>query len=144
MNQIKPYSVWVGHAGDARAIKTVLDQQIRAIVQLAAEEMPVQAPRDLVLLRFPLIDGVGNDPEILYLAIHCVATLIEKRMPTLVSCGAGLSRSPVITAAALAVARHGTLDECVKLVARYHAADVLPGFWEDVRQVLKVHFSQVE
>ncbi len=65
MNQIKPHAIWIGHAGDGRAFRDIFDNGIRAIVQLAMEEPPIQTPRELVYLRFPLIDGAGNGRDIL-------------------------------------------------------------------------------
>ena len=88
MNEITPYPVFVGHAADGRAVKELLDQGIRAIVQLAAEEPPIVTPRDLVFCRFPLEDGSGNDADLLSLAITSVAHLVSRGVPTLVCCGA--------------------------------------------------------
>ncbi len=93
MNQIKPYALWVGHAGDGRELQNLFDRDIRAIVQLAAEEASIPVPRDFILLRFPLDDGSGNDPNVLSLAITSVVTLISHDLPTLVCCGAGMSRA---------------------------------------------------
>jgi hypothetical protein len=67
MNQIYPYPIWVGHAGDGRAFQDVFGKEIRAIVQLAAEEPALAPPRDLIVYRFPLLDGAGNDPDLLHL-----------------------------------------------------------------------------
>ena len=137
MNQITPYQLWVGHAGDGRAFQELFEKGIRAIVQLAAEEAPIQAPRDFILFRFPLDDGSGNDPDLLSLAITSVAGLISKNLPTLVCCGAGMSRSPAVVAAALSLVEHCSLEECLKTVTEHHPADVLPGFWDDVRRVVE-------
>jgi protein-tyrosine phosphatase len=137
MRQITNYSLWIGHAEDGRAFRSLFELGIRAIVQLAAEETPIKAPRDFMLYRFPLDDGSGNDADVLNLAISSVVSLISKQVPTLVCCGAGMSRSPAVVAAALSVVDHRDVDECLKFVIDGHAADVLPGFWEDVRRALK-------
>jgi hypothetical protein len=94
MHQIKPHLLWIGHAGDGRDIPAIIDTGIRAIVQLAMEEPPLLPPRDLIFCRFPLLDGTGNDPVLLRLAIHAVAILQRSRIATLVCCGGGMSRSP--------------------------------------------------
>ena len=93
MRQILPHRLWLGHAGDGRDFQRVLDTGIQAMVQLAAEEPVLVSPRDLVYCRFPLVDGPGNDMKLLQLAISTIANLLEKKVPTLVFCGAGLSRS---------------------------------------------------
>jgi uncharacterized protein YndB with AHSA1/START domain len=134
MNQVKPYQLWIGHAGDARAFQEAADRGIRAIVQLGLADPPLQPPRELVYCRIPLLDGCGNDPAVLRLAIDSVAALLREATPTLVCCGAGMSRSPVIVAAAISQVEHANLEECLKRVAEHHPADVSPGLWEDVRR----------
>jgi protein-tyrosine phosphatase len=138
MNQIQPYKLWVGHAGDGRDIHEVFNRGIKAIVQLAMEEPPLQPPRELVCLRFPLMDGSGNDPAILQLAIQCVTTLVQQGIPTLVCCGGGMSRSPAIVAAALAMVENTDMEQSVRRVIQSHPADVSPGLWDEIRRVSKV------
>jgi len=89
MNQILPHPLWIGHAGDGRDNRRLLDNGIRAIVQLAVEEPPLQPPRELVYLRFPLRDGPDNPDGLLELAVGAVVALLRQRMRTLACCGAG-------------------------------------------------------
>src|SRR5476651_2284842 len=124
MRQIIPHYLWLGHAGDGRDFRRVLDIGIQAVVQLAAEEPVLALPRDLVYCRFPLVDGPGNDWKLLQMAVTTVANLLEKKLPTLVVCGAGLSRSPVIAAAAISLVFQKSADECLKQVAEHFPADV--------------------
>src|SRR5207247_693921 len=98
MRQVLPHSLWLGHAGDGRDFRLILDTGIQAVVQLAAEEPALQLPRELIYCRFPLVDGPGNDAKLLYLATATVASLLERSLPVLVCCGAGMSRSPAIAA----------------------------------------------
>ncbi len=132
MYRVSPYQLWIGHAGDGRDIRLLIDTGIRAIVQLAYEEPPLQPPREIILLRFPLVDDEGNDADLVELAICSVAKLIERDISTLLCCGGGMSRSPVIAAAALAIAGRGTLDDCLKRVTSSHPADVSPGLWTEI------------
>lgn len=136
MHQVKPYPLWIGHAGDGRNNQAILDKEILAIVQLAAEEPPILPPHDLIFYRFPLLDGIGNDPILLDLAIHAVATLHKNRVATLVCCGGGMSRSPAIVAAALSSVEEKPLEECLKIVTESHPADVMPGLWDKIYAVL--------
>ena len=135
MNQIEPYALWVGHAGDGRAYQEAADRGIRAIVQVAITELPLQPPREFVYCRIPLMDGCGNDPGLLQLAIGSIATLIQQRIPTLVCCAMGMSRSPAIAAAAIARTENLDLDECLKRVTKFRVADVSPGSWNDLRRM---------
>jgi len=135
MNQIKPHQLWIGNAGDCRAISRILGNDIRAIVQLAAEEQPAVFPRELISCRFPLLDGTGNDADLIDLAARCVANLVERGVATLVCCGAGMSRSPAIVAAALSRINRSDLGKSLEAVIKVHPADVSLGFWKEVREV---------
>jgi protein-tyrosine phosphatase len=137
MRQILPHPLWLGHADDGRDYQLVLATGIQAIVQLALEEPALQPPREILYFRIPLLDGSGNDLKHLYLATTTVANLLEKRVPTLICCGAGLGRSPAIAAAALSMVYQENLDGCLKQVAEHHPADVAPGFWNDVKGLME-------
>ena len=136
MNQIVPHNLWVGHAGDGRDYRQMLDAGIKALVQVAIEESPNQPPRELIYLRFPLLDGLDNQPDLLSLAITTTARLVQSHLPTLVCCGAGMSRAPLIAAAGLCVAHGEPLETCVQQVAHQHRCDVSPGLWSEVRAIV--------
>ena len=136
MRQITPHPLWIGHADDGRDFQAIFDAEIRAVVQLAVEEPPLPLPRELLYARFPLVDGPGNDPKVLYLATLALVNLLEKKIPTLVCCGAGMSRSPALAAAALALVFQQPPDESLKEVAEYHSADVVPGLWAEVKSAV--------
>jgi protein-tyrosine phosphatase len=136
MTQILPYPLWVGHAGEGREYRQVFDAGIKVLVQLAAEELPSQPPRELIFCRFPLLDGPGNRPEMLSLAISTVVNLLRRHLPTLISCGAGMSRSPAIAAAALAIVHKLPAEEVLERVVRHHPSDVSPALWNDVKGIL--------
>jgi protein-tyrosine phosphatase len=104
-------------------------------VQVAAEELPLSPPRDLMYYRFPLLDGSGNPPGVLRLAVETIAGLIRLRVPTLVCCGMGLSRSPAIAAAGLALALREPADEVLRRLADRHPVDVSPALWAEIRAV---------
>src|SRR5437764_14691593 len=137
MRQIPPHGLWLGHAGDGRDFRAILDARIQAVVQLAVEEEPLHLPRELTFCRFPLVDGAGNEPKLLHLAVTTVANLLESRIPTLVCCGGGMSRSPAIAAAALAVVFQDTLEQCLERVSAHHPADLVPGLWNDVKTLVE-------
>jgi len=133
IDQISPYLLWVGHAGDGGDHRPLHDLGIEAVVQLAVEEPPLTPPRGIMYDRFPLGDGSGNPGAVLAMAIGTVVALIRFRVPTLVCCGMGLSRSPAVAAAALAIVRRESPDEALRAVAALHPVDVSPGLWREVR-----------
>lgn len=132
MHQIPGRSLWIGNAREAGETAAVRTCGIRAVVQLAYEEPAVPEPRDLILLRFPIEDGGGNEPALLSLAITSLAALLAQDIPTLATCGAGMSRSPCIAAAALALVEHQPPDECLARVLRDAPGDVSTALWNDV------------
>src|SRR5437870_5820394 len=140
MRQIPPHSLWLGHAGDGRDFRAILEAGLQAVVQLAVEEEPLVLPRELIFCRFPLVDGAGNEEKLLYLAVTTVANLLERRIPTLVCCGGGMSRSPALAAAALAVVFQEKLEECLERVLAHHPADIVPGLWNDVKALVESRF----
>src|SRR5258708_19880981 len=108
MRKIETYPLWIGHAGDGRDFRALFDVGIHAVVDLALEEAPAVLPREFIYLRVPLVDGAGNPAKMLMLAVHSLATLLRMHLPTLVVCGAGMSRAPSVAAAALALVHHET------------------------------------
>jgi hypothetical protein len=135
MKQILPHFLWLGHADDGRDARQLFEAGIEALVQLAMEEPALQPPRELTYCRIPLLDGAGNSTKLLRLAIRTVAELLGDHVPTLVCCNAGLSRAPVIAAAALALLTRQPAEDCLRRLAEQHSCDVAPAFWDDVMQV---------
>ena len=108
MRKIEPYSLWVGNVGDVWDLRRVHEEGIAALVDLAVNEPPAKVTRELVYCRFPLVDGLGNATWLLRTAIETTAALVARRVPTLVYCSAGLSRSRLIAAAAHVVLSPGS------------------------------------
>ena len=135
MRAIIPELLWIGNAFDARDVQGALSLGIRAVVDLAAGESPLQYPRDISLCRLPLHDGTGNDPAVLQLAVFATAELIRSRVPTLVACSAGMSRSLAIVAAALAVVERQPPDEVLAKIAADGPHDVSGALWEEVKRL---------
>jgi protein-tyrosine phosphatase len=117
MRQIGNYPLWIGTAREARDNKAVLAEGIHAVVDLAAEE-PAAAPvRDLIYLRFPIVDGNGNDEKLLRSMMSAVTALIRERVPTLIACRLGLSRSPSVAAVAFSKVYGMTHEEVMHMLS---------------------------
>jgi protein-tyrosine phosphatase len=138
MRQLKPHALWIGHAGDGRDLRAILDAGIDAVVDLALGEPPIQATRELVYCRFPLVDGAGNSAWLVQAAIHSVVRLLKARVPTLIFCSAGLSRSPCIAAAALAAHLQREPAECLQFVTHEAPSDVSPDLWKSCLEALEL------
>jgi protein-tyrosine phosphatase len=82
-----------------------------------------------------LLDGAQASPGMLRIAVDTVASLLKQEVPTLVFCGAGMSRSPAIAAAALSVAQGGSPDDRLREVVSGHPHDVSAQLWNEIRAV---------
>lgn len=133
MRRVEPHAFWIGHAGDPRNVAAVRAAGVVAFVDLAASDPPAPVARDAVYLRFPIVDGGGNDAWLIRVAVNVVTELIRGAVPTLVFCGAGMSRSPCVAAAGLARARGLDPDEALRQVTAGGAADVSPSLWAEIR-----------
>jgi len=137
MREVIPEKLWIGNALDARDITGVLELGIAAIVDLAIEEPPIQFPRDIAYCRFPLMDGSGNRRAILRAAIEAMATFIASGTPTLVACSAGMSRSPAIVAAAMAITEGVELADALGELTAGQPHDVSPALLAEISIVLR-------
>ena len=104
---------------------------------LALNEPPAILSRELVYCRFPLLDGTGNPRWLFRAAIEMVAALLRGDTPSLVYCGAGMSRSPCIAAAAISQIRGCPAAEGLAIALQSAAADVSPGLWAEVREIVE-------
>jgi hypothetical protein len=132
MREVIPARLWIGNAVEARDVRSVLGCGIVAIVDLAIEEPPTQFPRDTVYCRFPLVDGAGNSSIVLHAAVRTVSHFLASGLPTLVACGAGMSRSPAIVAAAIAENEQRPLREVLAELTAGQPHDVSPGLLHDI------------
>ena len=135
MREAITHCLWLGNAMEARNVAVVLRQGIVAIVDLAMEEPAIQFPRDIVYCRIPLVDGSGNRPEIIRAAVELTASFIDSRVPTLVACGAGMSRSPIIVAAALSRVDGRSLEQALDDITMGVAHDVSTSLWAETKAV---------
>ena len=136
MRAIVPDRLWIGNARDVRDVQATLSLGVRAIIDLAANESPIQYPRDIAYCRLPLHDRAENDAAILRLAVLSTVEFARARVPTLVACSAGMSRSPAIVAAALALVERQSADDVLLRIASDGPHDVAPALWADIKRVV--------
>jgi len=134
MREIIESRLWLGGVSDACDLRRIHDIGISAIVDLAIEETVPQLTRELIYCRIPITDGSANTPEVLTAAIETTASLIRKGIPTLVACSAGMSRSPSIVAAALALVREQSPDDVLQELIAGSPHDVSPLLWSNVKK----------
>lgn len=115
MRSVLPDLLWIGNAREARDAKGIADAGIEAVVDFAANEPPAVLLRDVIYFRIPLVDGEANSPERLRLAVGTIQQFVRERIPTLVACSHGMSRSPTVTAFAIAQLKDMTPSEAAAL-----------------------------
>ena len=133
MRRVSGYSLWLGHVGDVRDLRGLLSAGVLAVVDLALNESPAILTRELVYCRFPLIDGSGNPRWLLRAAVETVACLLRSDTPTLVYCGACMSRTPSVAGAAIALVRGCPLAEGLAVALHSGSADISPALWSEIQ-----------
>jgi len=137
VREILPGLLWIGNAGDLRDPSATLAHGVAAVVDLAASEPPATFPRDIIYCRIPLCDGAENTAAMLKLAVSTTSELVRAKIPTLVACSMGMSRSPAIAAAALAQLKHHSPDEALARIAEAGPLDVDAALWRDLKRTVE-------
>ena len=138
MREILSNQLWIGNAGDARDAGRLLRAGVAAVINLAAEEPLPNLPRSMIYCHFPLVDGPQDDEAVLDMAIQTVVCLLKNQVSTLVYCGAGMSRSPAVVAAAPSIVQGGSPDEKLKEIVAGRPHDVSPHLWEAVCRACRI------
>ena len=134
MREVVENKLWIGHTGDLRDLRGLAEREIEAVVELAYDEAPATLPRSMIVCRFPLLDGEGNSPTILEAAINAVHRFLDQGVPVLVACGAGMSRSPGVTAMGIAKWKNIDANDALREVSHNGAIDLHPELWADLKR----------
>jgi hypothetical protein len=136
MRSISSHRLWIGHAGDLRDPRGILDAEISAVIDLAADEPVAVLPRELVYLRFPILDGSGNTEWLLRAAIQTTAALLRDKVPIALCCSGGMSRSVLIAAAGLSLASGRDFDQALSEIAG-GPTDVSPALLAEIASLTR-------
>ena len=137
MREVIAGKMWLGNFLDLHNLTKIHEAGIQAIVDLARDEKPAQPSRELIYIRTPIVDGSGNSAQRLALAIQSTATLISQGTPTIIACSAGMSRSPAILAAALALHYGKSPDSVLDGLIVDNPCDLSPTLWIDTKVVFQ-------
>ena len=135
IREIHPERLFLGNALDIRDLRQLHEFRIAAVVDLALNEPPVQLAREMISCRIPLHDGDGNSSAAIEVALRTLVTLLRLEFRTLVACSAGMSRSPAIAAAALAIFTGGSADDYLRSITKGQPHDVSPLLWSQVKSI---------
>lgn len=134
MRDVHEELLFVADAPSARDVKLLYRFNVIAVVDVAANEHPAQLPRELIYCRFPLLDGTGNAPATLKLAVETIVSLMRAKIPTVVACSAGMSRSPAIAAYSIARVTGKSPDNCLLELVESGPHDVSPTLWAAMKR----------
>ncbi len=137
MQHVVPGLLWTGNSRDARDPRQITGKGIEAVVDVSCEEEPAVLPRSITYCRIPLRDGQGNDEWHLQLALQVVSSLVTAKVPTLVACSAGMSRSPCVAVGGLAIARQSVPDDELTALAESRSLGVSPALWHEVVEMCR-------
>lgn len=137
MRQLPGRNVRIGNAGDLRDIAKIMSLGVEAVVEVADSEPPAQLPRELTHCRIPLADAGENDVWRLQLAITTTSSLLGARVPLLICCSAGMSRSVCLAAAGLALTEGRPFAEVLAEITATGPVDLSPEFAIQIRTCLK-------
>lgn len=90
----------------------------------------------MIYCRIPLVDSGGNSDSTVKFAVQTVVDLLAAGKQTLVACSAGMSRSPAIAAAALAVTREADPDDVLSEIGDARSLEVSPHLWEQLKRLI--------
>ena len=128
--------LYIADAITARDLRQIYDYQIKAVIDLAANEPPAVLGRDIIYCRFPIADDGSNDDALLSAAILCLRSLLERDYRTLVTCSAGMSRSPLVAAAAISRISGNSLRSCLEALIEGAPRDVSPTLFTAVGRIV--------
>jgi protein-tyrosine phosphatase len=126
--------LFVADAPSARDVKQLYKFNVVAVVDVAANEQPAQLSREFIYCRFPILDGTGNAPSVLKLAVETIMSLVRAEIPTVVACSAGMSRSPAIAAYSIAKITGKSPDACLLELVESGPHDVSPTLWAAMKK----------
>lgn len=136
MTEILPSLIWLANGLEVRDLELIGEMQIDAIVDLAYEEPPIASLKSRLTFRVPLIDGEGNNRTHIRLAVLTTTELIRSKTPFVIACSAGISRSPAILAAGLAMVDHCTVEEKLEFIKAKKRIGVSQAFLSDVQSAM--------
>ena len=108
-----------------------LSKSSQSDVVEAVNEPPAVLGRDIIYCRIPLSDDGANT------AIDCLCSFVRRDHRTLVACSAAVSRSPMITAAAVSILSGNSLTDSLMQITANAPHDVSPTVFSSSVSILR-------
>lgn len=129
MNRVRPW-LWIGRYRDTLAAEPLVARGVGAVLEMAEA---TTLGLGLRVLYLPVEDAVPLQPGMLARGLEFVAGARRDDLSVLIACGAGMSRSVVFSAAAVARAEGLELDAAMDDIRRLHPRSLPhPVLWRSV------------
>jgi len=131
------YDVYIGDMNDATDRDAIRDTDISTVVMLTNREPTQGYPREVDVVRCPMMDGPRNEAETFNRAVESVTELLREGESVLVHCAAGKSRSVTVTAAALSLVEKNSFEESLEVVRQCRDINPHPALIERGKNAVK-------
>jgi protein-tyrosine phosphatase len=118
------YELYIGDARDASDHGKIENREVDSVLKLTYNGPQDGYPESVDVHDFGMRDGPQNDPETFRQAVRRLQGLFQEGETVFVHCNAGSSRSPSVSAAALAL--HEDIDFESALEAIKESRDIHP------------------
>jgi hypothetical protein len=136
IRNVLPDLLWIGNCADGRDIDGLRSLGIEAVVDLAAEEPSAKLARDFFYFRIPLVDGGDNSDKVIRLAVETARLSVQATLRTMICCSAGLSRSPLVAAAIVSLARGDSIESALREIGHLGPLDPSSQLLSHLKRIL--------
>jgi atypical dual specificity phosphatase len=110
------YEIYIGDSDDASDHARIENKEIDAILKLTYESPDNGHPDSVEVYEYSMTDGPSNDRERFKEAVKKLLELFEDGETIFVHCSAGKSRSPTVSAAAIAVHEDVSFESALETI----------------------------
>jgi atypical dual specificity phosphatase len=110
------YEIYIGGSEDASDNTRIENEGIDAVVKLAYESPDNGYPDSVEVYEYSMTDGPKNDRERFKAAVKKLLELFEDGKTVFVHCSMGRSRSPTVSAAAIAVHEDVSFESALETI----------------------------
>jgi atypical dual specificity phosphatase len=132
------YDIYIGNIQDASDHEGIREAGISTVVKLTNREPTRGYPKEVDVVRHPMMDGPRNEGKIFRRAVESVTELLRDGESVLVHCAAGKSRSVTVTAAALSIVEKNSFEESLDAVRRCRDTNAHPALIKRGKEVAGV------
>jgi protein-tyrosine phosphatase len=142
ISMIVPGLLWLGNIEASKDTELLKKEGITTVINTSTGGL-IHSNDGINRIWHPLLDGPGNNQKQMDDAINDVVTLIKNKVPTLVHCRAGVSRSATVLCAAFALTNEPpiTFDQARDVIIKIRPC-INPHY--ALRQLARWHMKEID